>query len=104
MRIGTTQLSMLRSLYDHGSWQHGCGWVWDHPSGTRRICDSLVSRGLARTDGRDNPTFRLTDAGKKAALQIYIDTAEQHKAADVACGREWVCTCGACRIVRKIVP
>jgi len=32
----------------------------------------------------------------------YKKTAQLHADADAACGREWVCHCGACQIARKI--
>lgn len=30
----------------------------------------------------------------------YVAVRAEHVAADKACGREWVCACGACRIIR----
>lgn len=43
--LGENQLSVLKSL-DRGPWHERCGWLWDTPSGTRKILDSLVKRGL----------------------------------------------------------
>ena len=28
--------------------------------------------------------------------------AQEHKAADKACGREWECACGACNTARRV--
>ncbi len=42
---GEVQQSVLKSL-DRGPWHEHCGWLWDTPSGTRRILNSLVKRGL----------------------------------------------------------
>lgn len=34
-------------------------------------------------------------------IPTMAETAREHRAADAACGREWVCACAACRNVRK---
>jgi DNA-binding IclR family transcriptional regulator len=44
--LGETQADVLDSLKRHGQWYERCGWVWDTPSGTRRVLESLVRRGL----------------------------------------------------------
>jgi len=46
--LGDSQQWMLDALRKHGRWSRNCGWLWDTPSGTERILDSLVRRGLAR--------------------------------------------------------
>lgn len=33
-------------------------------------------------------------------LPSITEVAESHKAADAACGRDWLCSCAACREVR----
>jgi hypothetical protein len=48
--LGKTQKSVLRCLREHGSWHVGCGWLWDTYSGTARVMDSLVKRGLATVE------------------------------------------------------
>lgn len=48
-KIGKVQAEVLRCLKDHGQWFRGCGWVWNTHSGTERILDSLVKRGLVET-------------------------------------------------------
>lgn len=50
-KLGETQKQMLIALEEHGSWKRGCGWLWDTPSGTERILNSLVARGLVYKDG-----------------------------------------------------
>ena len=53
--LGTIQADVLKSLQDHGYWSRvGCGWLWDTPSNTERIMESLVRRGLAAktTEGK----------------------------------------------------
>ncbi len=46
--LGEVQRLVLRSLHEHGFWSTtGCGWLWDTNSGTTRIMESLVRRGLA---------------------------------------------------------
>lgn len=51
--LGETQKSVLSSL-DRGPWHEWCGWIWDTPSGTRRILNSLVKRGLVVREVRPN--------------------------------------------------
>jgi hypothetical protein len=45
-RLGRTQAVVLRCLRDHHYWHRWCGWDWNGQTGTRRILDSLVKRGL----------------------------------------------------------
>lgn len=79
--LGKNQRDMLASMQRHVCWFEGCGWLWDTPSGTRRILDGLVRRGLAETtdvDPRPNrqarprysrgPVYRLTRRGLAEAL------------------------------------
>ncbi len=47
MPLGNNQKSCLRSLEEHKGWTRGCGWYWDTWSGTVRLMESLVTRGLA---------------------------------------------------------
>lgn len=44
--LGKNQLSVLSALRRHGCYPGG--WVWNTPSGTERILDSLVAAGYAR--------------------------------------------------------
>ena len=75
--LGETQIDMLWSLQSHGSWHDcGCGWLWDTPSGTVRILDSLVRRGLVRRQERKIKsypflirTWKILPAGIKAYEQ-----------------------------------
>lgn len=52
-RLGKTQQGVLASLKRHGSWSLNCGWLWDTPSNTQRIMDSLVraERVTIRSNG-----------------------------------------------------
>jgi len=60
-KLGTKQRDVLDSLKQHGSWYAGCGWLWDTTSGTRRVMESLVKRGLvAKTSGPGRITYRPT--------------------------------------------
>jgi hypothetical protein len=46
--LGSVQADVWKSLQEHGYWSRvGCGWLWDTPSNTARIMESLVRRGLA---------------------------------------------------------
>lgn len=46
-KLGTKQRDVLKALLGHGMWSRGrCGWVWDTQSGTEKIMESLVKRGL----------------------------------------------------------
>ena len=71
MKLGRGQLGVLCSLRDFKSWNaRGAGWVWSTPSGTERILDSLVKKGLATKSietlglvGRTAMVWRPTEAG-----------------------------------------
>jgi len=70
MKLGSTQKSVLRSLTQHsGFWHRGCGWLWDTYSGTERVLDSLVRRGLVDRSLRESRLgyrYDINDAGKRA--------------------------------------
>lgn len=46
-KLGSVQRDVLSALRTHGSWSPDLtsGWLWDTPSNTRRIMDSLVRAG-----------------------------------------------------------
>ena len=55
MKLGSVQQAVLRALAEHGRWDTsalygttGAGWMWDTPSNTLRVMESLVARGVAR--------------------------------------------------------
>lgn len=45
-KLGENQQAVLRALHEHREWPSS--WVWDNPSGTRKILESLVNRGLVK--------------------------------------------------------
>lgn len=56
--LGENQRYLLYSLFMHKSWRPGCGWLWNTPSGTKRLLDSLVRRGLVVK--HDDGSYTLT--------------------------------------------
>lgn len=44
-KLGSTQTAVLNALRTHGAWP-GRGWEWGTPRETRRILDTLVTRGV----------------------------------------------------------
>ena len=67
-RLGCIQQDVLVSLRSHGSWSRRahCSWVWDTPSNTQRIMDSLVVAGHATlSKGVYRP---VTSAPKNAVI------------------------------------
>lgn len=59
--LGSTQEAVLESLVQHGSWrsQGICTWVWDTKSGTKKVLDTLVKRGLVVVDKKGVYTATL---------------------------------------------
>lgn len=65
--LGANQLGMIRGMqHRNGVWYAGCGWYWNNTSGTVRIMESLVKRGLVEwVSYCSGPRhYSLTDAGK----------------------------------------
>jgi DNA-binding PadR family transcriptional regulator len=72
--LGDNQRSVLNCLKRHGYYRRGGAWIWNSHSGTEKILDSLVRRGLvAITEENVRPatmrpvikvTYRLTEAGQ----------------------------------------
>ena len=51
--LGSVQRGLLSSIREHGSWHNngmGCGWLWDTPSNTKKVLDTLVRRDLVEVD------------------------------------------------------
>lgn len=72
-KLGKRQIGVLKGLAKHGGWHDGCGWLWGTPSGTERLCRSLVSRGLAVATGQEGSRqtrFELTEAGRELAASL----------------------------------
>jgi hypothetical protein len=58
-KLGEVQQGVLRSLREFGYWipEHS-GWVWDNTSGTQRVLESLVKRGLVtKQEVLEHPKF-----------------------------------------------
>lgn len=53
-KLGRNQLSVLLALWEHTEWYPGCGWIWDNQSGTERILLSLMKKGLAVREVRQD--------------------------------------------------
>ena len=47
VKLGRTQVHMLRCLINHGEWYEQCGWTWSGDNKTIKLCESLVLRGVA---------------------------------------------------------
>lgn len=64
--LGENQRSVLHALRRHGSYFKGCGWIWTNPSGTEKILDSLVKRGLVEVGPGQHhrKVWKLTEAGQ----------------------------------------
>lgn len=72
-KLGDNQRHLLRMLHDHGEWNNRCGWLWNSQSGTVRILDSLIARGLVREKARIVRTrvvraYALTAAGRRTVI------------------------------------
>jgi DNA-binding PadR family transcriptional regulator len=71
--LGETQRDVLASLKRSGGyWHAGCGWYWDTHSGTTRIMESLLRRGLVEKSvvsgfgWGEQVKYTLTEAGRAA--------------------------------------
>lgn len=76
--LGEVQRSVLQSLakpHHRGCWYSGCGWIWTTTSGTTKIMESLLKRGLVtktmvpytRMPEHTYPRYDLTDEGRRIA-------------------------------------
>lgn len=57
-RLGNVQKDVLASVKEHGGYPGG--WMWDTPSHTVRVLDSLVKRGLVDLKAGN---YKLNEAG-----------------------------------------
>jgi len=74
--IGPTQRAILSSMVKHhgGVWSCHAGWMWDTPSGTLLLMESLRRRGLVTTRRADRlwngfqpfDEYVVTEAGRQA--------------------------------------
>jgi len=58
--LGKNQVAILQSLRRHGYWQKNAGWIWDTKSGTQKLMDGLVARGLVKVEKTDDGHDRYT--------------------------------------------
>lgn len=68
--LGKIQHAALDALVRHGSWYPNCGWNWNNYSGTLRLLESLVARGLAEKEAPrgvypQHVIYRPTAAGRE---------------------------------------
>jgi hypothetical protein len=69
--LGETQAAMLKAVVEHHGWQEGCGWLWSTPSGTVRLLEPLVRRGVVTKTGEGRTAFyRPTEQ----AVAWYVET------------------------------
>lgn len=67
---GSKQKDVLRALQQHQYWfKGGAGWLWDTDSGTERVMDALVRRGLATVENRKVPGTDRTIKYYRPAVQ-----------------------------------
>ncbi len=75
-KLGTTQREVLRCLLEHGRWHRGCGWLWNTWGGTERVMNSLVRRGLVRT--QELPKLSYRTGGREL---LYLPNRKKARAA-----------------------
>jgi hypothetical protein len=63
-----------------------------------------MSKRTVYRPGRAPATLAELSQPLTRDVQAPIATASEHAQADAACGRAWVCACGACRQVRALLP
>lgn len=76
--LGDRQKDVLLCLVRHGLWPGG--WVWGTSSETQQVLESLVLRGYATKECRENPrnpahaklvcTYRPTSEGESQAREL----------------------------------
>ncbi|MGL5386667.1 MAG: hypothetical protein ACRDCA_12565 [Serratia sp. (in: enterobacteria)] len=64
LKLGKNQQSCLEWLYSRKGWFPGCGWIWNGRSGTIRIMESLVKKGVAVKSGSAaTPQYTINKKG-----------------------------------------
>lgn len=71
--LGSTQRQVLECLVERGFWYAGCGWTWDTRSGTERLMDALVKKGVAT---KAIATIRYRPDGPPVKIIKYEPTAD----------------------------
>jgi hypothetical protein len=59
-KLGAIQQQVLKDMGEYGEWYEGCGWTWNTASGTTRIMESLLKRGLVTKEVGKEPYPRVT--------------------------------------------
>jgi len=65
--IGKVQIEVLKSLIEFNGWNDSgrSGWVWNTTSGTKKIMESLVRRGLVQKQKAEfGYDYAITKAGR----------------------------------------
>ncbi len=78
------------------------------PNQMQRIMIAMEKAGAVRRDGKSTEVelgikkYQTAEyiGLRKAVAPVWPDAVE-HAHADKRCGREWVCACGACNIIRR---
>lgn len=93
MTLTENQSSWLDTLIERGGWQWGSGFLYDNRSGTVRICEALVKKGVVvkkhLTDSEysykpdyDHPFVVERIALKKAEEKEWERARKERRAAD----------------------
>jgi hypothetical protein len=48
--LGKIQSNVLSSLIEYKGWQERCGWIYDTSSNTKKVLNTLVTRGFVRCE------------------------------------------------------
>lgn len=70
-------------------------------SNLNKAAAAMGRKGGAAGRGAAKARPLSSERARSIVERRWAEVAEQHKAADAACGREWVCGCGACRSARS---
>lgn len=69
--LGCNQRSALYALHTHKVWYRSgmrvCGWIIDNDSGTRRIFDGLIKRGLVK---ERSGVYKLSREGQRVVHEL----------------------------------
>lgn len=91
-KLGKVQRDVYNSLKSHGQWHPRCGWLWDTPSNTRRLMDSLVRAGYARVvDDNGQRVYRPADPKAPVKSAVVLSDGRVVDGGDVSTmlGLQW---------------